>query len=51
MCPFGKDCFYKHAKEDGTPYLFIEGVDESMRVRNRVLADVLYISNIVLSYM
>ncbi|THU99153.1 hypothetical protein K435DRAFT_818674 [Dendrothele bispora CBS 962.96] len=50
-CPFGKDCFYKHVKEDGTPYVFTEGVDESMRVRNRVSVDLLYISDILLSYM
>ncbi|EDR05631.1 uncharacterized protein LACBIDRAFT_294785 [Laccaria bicolor S238N-H82] len=31
LCPFGKDCFYKHVNEDGTPFLFREGVDVSMR--------------------
>ncbi|TFK25620.1 hypothetical protein FA15DRAFT_590166 [Coprinopsis marcescibilis] len=25
MCPFGKDCFYKHEKADGTPHVFEEG--------------------------
>ncbi|KAH6916184.1 makorin-2 [Coprinopsis sp. MPI-PUGE-AT-0042] len=31
MCPFGKDCFYKHEKTDGSIYVFSEGVDVSMR--------------------
>ena len=32
MCPYGKDCFYQHLKEDGTPYIFKDGVDVCMRV-------------------
>ncbi|KAF9268987.1 hypothetical protein L218DRAFT_852143, partial [Marasmius fiardii PR-910] len=32
MCPFGKDCFYQHLNDDGTPYIFREGVEASMRV-------------------
>lgn len=31
LCPFGRDCFYKHVKEDGTPFQFQGGVDVSMR--------------------
>ncbi|KAK7056188.1 hypothetical protein VNI00_002740 [Paramarasmius palmivorus] len=31
FCPFGKDCFYQHLNDDGTPYSFKDGVDESMR--------------------
>ncbi|KAF8074821.1 hypothetical protein FPV67DRAFT_1605454 [Lyophyllum atratum] len=31
MCPFGKDCFYQHLKDDGTPYVFKDGVERSMR--------------------
>ncbi|KAF9054348.1 hypothetical protein BJ165DRAFT_1438195 [Panaeolus papilionaceus] len=30
-CPYGKDCFYQHKNEDGTDYVFQEGVDVSMR--------------------
>ena len=32
LCPYGKDCFYQHLNDDGTPYIFKEGVDASMRV-------------------
>ncbi|KAF8892096.1 hypothetical protein BD779DRAFT_1510830 [Infundibulicybe gibba] len=32
LCPFGKDCFYKHINSDGTPHIFSDGVDVSMRV-------------------
>lgn len=35
FCPFGKDCFYQHLNEDGTPYVFTEGVDAMMRRRRR----------------
>lgn len=31
-CPFGRDCLYKHANEDGTPYVFEAGVDFWMNV-------------------
>ncbi|EAU90213.2 makorin-2 [Coprinopsis cinerea okayama7 len=31
MCPFGKDCFYKHENDDGTPYVFTEGADVWLR--------------------
>ncbi|KAG7093877.1 hypothetical protein E1B28_007516 [Marasmius oreades] len=31
ICPFGKDCFYQHLNDDGTPYLFRDGVEASMR--------------------
>ncbi|KAI0731156.1 hypothetical protein C8Q76DRAFT_612209 [Earliella scabrosa] len=33
-CPFGKECFYKHENEDGTPYVFERGADYYMQVRN-----------------
>lgn len=32
FCPFGKDCFYQHLNDDGTPHVFSQGVDESMRI-------------------
>ncbi|TRM60714.1 hypothetical protein BD626DRAFT_406853 [Schizophyllum amplum] len=25
FCPFGRDCFYQHLNDDGTPYIFSEG--------------------------
>ncbi|KAJ8094337.1 hypothetical protein PM082_010771 [Marasmius tenuissimus] len=31
FCPFGKDCFYQHLNDDGTAYVFRDGVDASMR--------------------
>ncbi|KAF5351543.1 hypothetical protein D9758_007178 [Tetrapyrgos nigripes] len=31
LCPFGKDCFYQHIKEDGTPHVFTDGIEASMR--------------------
>ncbi|KIM44986.1 hypothetical protein M413DRAFT_9184 [Hebeloma cylindrosporum] len=31
LCPYGKDCFYQHLNLDGTPYIFKDGVDASMR--------------------
>ncbi|GLB41953.1 putative zinc finger [Lyophyllum shimeji] len=31
MCPFGKDCFYQHLNDDGTPHVLKYGVDRSMR--------------------
>lgn len=34
-CPYGKDCFYRHLKEDGTPFVFEDGVDVCMRVRGQ----------------
>jgi len=30
FCPYGKDCFYQHLNNDGTPYVFQEGVDSMM---------------------
>jgi uncharacterized protein YfeS len=30
FCPYGKDCFYQHLNDDGTPYVFQEGVDLMM---------------------
>jgi len=30
-CPFGADCFYKHLNDDGTPHVFKDGVDRSMK--------------------
>ncbi|KAG6844636.1 hypothetical protein H0H87_005293 [Tephrocybe sp. NHM501043] len=30
MCPFGKDCFYQHLNEDGTPYTFEHGAEISL---------------------
>ncbi|KAF9525970.1 hypothetical protein CPB83DRAFT_940817 [Crepidotus variabilis] len=32
ICPYGKDCFYQHLKEDGTPFTFKDGVDVCMPV-------------------
>ncbi|KAI0741936.1 hypothetical protein C8Q80DRAFT_1286496, partial [Daedaleopsis nitida] len=32
FCPFGKECFYKHENEDGTPYVFDRGADYYMEV-------------------
>lgn len=32
FCPFGRDCFYQHLNDDGTPYVFREGVKACMRV-------------------
>ncbi|KAF8511846.1 hypothetical protein BU17DRAFT_54356 [Hysterangium stoloniferum] len=31
-CPFGKDCFYQHKNADGTPFVFMDGVDVMMTV-------------------
>ena len=31
-CPFGKECFYKHENDDGTPYVFHRGADYYMQV-------------------
>ncbi|TFK44586.1 hypothetical protein BDQ12DRAFT_620803 [Crucibulum laeve] len=31
LCPFGKDCFYQHLKEDGTTFVFKDGVDVCMQ--------------------
>ncbi|KAG6854520.1 hypothetical protein C0991_005432 [Blastosporella zonata] len=31
MCPFGKDCFYQHLNDDGTPYIFPHGADISLQ--------------------
>ncbi|KAF9005911.1 hypothetical protein BDQ17DRAFT_1239535 [Cyathus striatus] len=33
LCPFGKDCFYQHLNDDGTPYIFKDGVEVCMGVR------------------
>ena len=32
FCPFGKDCFYQHLNNDGTKYVFKDGVDVCMKV-------------------
>jgi hypothetical protein len=32
LCPFGRDCFYKHVNDDGTTHIFEEGVEKCMRV-------------------
>lgn len=37
LCPYGKDCFYQHLNDDGTPYTFKDGVDTSMRVSSPTL--------------
>ncbi|KAJ3711198.1 hypothetical protein C8R42DRAFT_596160 [Lentinula raphanica] len=37
FCPFGKDCFYQHLNDDGTPYTFADGVEASMRVNHFLL--------------
>ena len=34
FCPYGKDCFYQHINDDGTPHIFKEGIDAAMRVCN-----------------
>lgn len=31
MCPFGKDCFYRHEKADGTLHVFTEGASYWMK--------------------
>ncbi|KAF8957455.1 glucanotransferase domain of glycogen debranching enzyme-domain-containing protein [Flammula alnicola] len=31
MCPYGKDCFYQHRKEDGSVHEFRDGVEVAMR--------------------
>lgn len=41
ICPYGKDCFYQHLNEDGTPYVFKDGVDVCMRVCNGTFETVL----------
>ncbi|KAF9557323.1 hypothetical protein CPC08DRAFT_668777 [Agrocybe pediades] len=54
LCPYGKDCFYKHENDDGTLYVFEEGVDVCMRVKvsrmQKYLAksdfDVFYLSHL-----
>jgi len=32
LCPFGKDCFYQHRHDDGTPHVFKNGTSVCMRV-------------------
>lgn len=32
FCPFGKDCFYQHLNEDGSVFVFENGVDKNMKV-------------------
>ncbi|KAF9485502.1 hypothetical protein BDN70DRAFT_795621 [Pholiota conissans] len=32
LCPYGKECFYQHKKEDGTLHEFKDGVEVSQRV-------------------
>ena len=32
FCPFGKDCFYQHLNNDGTEYVFKNGVGFCMKV-------------------
>lgn len=34
MCPFGRDCFYQHLSDDGSKYVFDNGVDPSIQVRS-----------------
>lgn len=34
MCPFGRDCFYQHLNDDGSKFIFKNGVDSSTRVRS-----------------
>ncbi|CAL1714734.1 unnamed protein product [Somion occarium] len=38
FCPFGKDCFYQHKNEDGTDYVFEEGVEHYIKMRPRLRA-------------
>ena len=33
FCPFGKDCFYAHVKDDGTLHVFKDGADVCLKVR------------------
>lgn len=35
FCPFGKDCFYQHLNEDGTPHVFVQGVEACMKIYSR----------------
>ncbi|EJD48261.1 hypothetical protein AURDEDRAFT_113090 [Auricularia subglabra TFB-10046 SS5] len=37
FCPYGRDCFYRHALPDGTPFVFREGVDALMERWKRKL--------------
>ncbi|KAH9945725.1 hypothetical protein B0H21DRAFT_419230 [Amylocystis lapponica] len=37
FCPFGKDCFYQHVNEDGTPFKFEHGSDHYMKIYKRRL--------------
>ncbi|KAF8631909.1 hypothetical protein AX15_002166 [Amanita polypyramis BW_CC] len=34
FCPFGKDCFYQHINDDGTKYVFRDGVDVCMKIHS-----------------
>ncbi|KAL5633211.1 hypothetical protein ACGC1H_003642 [Rhizoctonia solani] len=43
FCPYGKDCFYQHQNEDGTPYTFTLGADEMMeRHKSKLIASRTY---------
>ncbi|KAJ3501668.1 hypothetical protein NLJ89_g9235 [Agrocybe chaxingu] len=46
ICPYGKDCFYQHVMEDGTPFVFKEGVDESMRRYRSSQGSRVYVDNL-----
>ncbi|CAA7267402.1 unnamed protein product [Cyclocybe aegerita] len=46
ICPYGKDCFYQHITEDGTPFVFQDGVDESMRRYRSSRGSRVYIDNL-----
>lgn len=37
-CPFGKDCFYKHANEDGTEHMFDHDYEQHLRVSDAFFA-------------
>jgi hypothetical protein len=45
FCPYGKDCFYRHANDDGTLYVFDRGVEYYMPVcLSQLFIDARYIN-------
>ncbi|KAI0704286.1 hypothetical protein BC835DRAFT_1262279 [Cytidiella melzeri] len=45
FCPFGKDCFYQHLNNDGTPHTFKAGVNSLIRVSPTSFWHILSIPN------
>jgi len=35
FCRFGRDCFYQHLNDDGTKYVFKDGVDVCMKIHSQ----------------